>query len=163
MPDGSREARLHNDPVHYTEYDTRLAAYAVIADDRDRVLLALWNEAPEPLWTMPGGGVELDETPEQGAVREVREETGYDVELVRLLGADTHVVGVGDRPHVKDRPLKGVRLVYEARVVGGELRNELGGTTDEARWFPLDDVPSLPRVPLVDIAIGMWDRVGRSS
>ena len=91
----------------------------------------------------------------------MREETGYDVELVRLLGVDTHVVGVGDRPHVTDRPLKGVRLVYEARVVGGELRNELGGTTDEARWFPLDEVPSLARVPLVDIALAMDDSRSR--
>ena len=147
--------------MHYTEYDTRLAAYAVIVDDRERVLLALWNEAQEPLWTMPGGGVELHETPEQGAVREVQEETGYDVELVRLLGVHTHVVGVGDRPHVTDRPLKGVRLVYEARVVGGELRNELDGTTDEARWFPLDGVPSLARVPLVDLALEMCG--GRTS
>jgi len=144
-----------NGGVHYTEYDTRLAAYAVILDDAAQVLLALWNEAPEPLWTMPGGGVELDETVEQGVVREVREETGYDVELTRMLGVDTHVVGVGERPHVTDRPLRGVRLVYEARIVGGELRNELGGTTDEARWFPLAEVASLARVPLVDIALGM--------
>jgi 8-oxo-dGTP diphosphatase len=127
--------------VHYTEYDTRLAAYAAIIDDRGQVLLALWNEASEPLWTMPGGGVELDETPEDGVVREVREETGYDVVLERLLGIDSFVIGVGDRPHVTDRPLKNLRLVYEARVVGGELRNEVDGTTDEARWFPLERWP----------------------
>ena len=142
--------------MHYTEYDTRLAAYAVIVDDREQVLLALWNEATEPLWTMPGGGVELEETVEHGAVREVREETGYDVELVRLLGVHSHVVGVADRTRETERPLKGVRVVFEAHVVGGELRNELGGTTDEARWFPLSEVPSLPRVPLVDIALGMY-------
>ena len=152
-----------NAGVHYTEYDTRLAAYAVIVDDQGQVLLALWNEATEPLWTMPGGGVELEETFEQGAVREVLEETGYDVELVRLLGVESHVVGVGDRPHVTDRPLKGVRVVFEARVVGGELRNELDGTTDEARWIPLEEVASLARVPLVDIALGMYGQVGRAS
>lgn len=158
MTDRNREARLHNDPVHYTEYDTRLAAYAVIVDDNDRVLLALWNEAQEPLWTMPGGGVELEETVEQGAVREVREETGYDVELVRLLGVESHVVGVADLVAERDRPLKGVRVVFEARIVGGELRNELDGTTDEARWIPLAEVPSLARVPLVDIALEMRHR-----
>src|SRR4051794_21144736 len=62
--------------LHTTDYDSRLAAYAVIVDDHDRVLLALWNEMAEPLWTLPGGGVELDETVEAAAVREVREETG---------------------------------------------------------------------------------------
>ena len=42
--------------VHFTDYDTRLAAYAVIVDERRGVLLALWNEAEPPQWTMPGGG-----------------------------------------------------------------------------------------------------------
>lgn len=41
------------------DFDTRLGAYAVIVDDQNRVLLALWNEAAEPSWTLPGGGVEL--------------------------------------------------------------------------------------------------------
>ena len=45
---------------HYTDYDTRLAAYALIVDDRDRILLALWNEGAELRWTLPGGGVELE-------------------------------------------------------------------------------------------------------
>jgi hypothetical protein len=35
------------------------------------------------------------------------------------------------------------------------LRDEVGGTTDEARWFDLAAVPDLPRVSLVDIALGM--------
>jgi 8-oxo-dGTP diphosphatase len=78
--------------VDFGDYDTRLAAYAVVVDEEDRLLLALWNEGPAPEWTMPGGGVEFHETPAEGAVREVREETGYDVELGEVLGVDVHVV-----------------------------------------------------------------------
>jgi 8-oxo-dGTP diphosphatase len=141
--------------VDFRDYDTRLAAYALVLDDRERVLLALWNEGPEPEWTMPGGGVELDETPAEGAVRELLEETGYDVELGPLLGVDTHVVPAADRLDPPGRPMKSVRLVYRARVVGGELRHEVGGTTDEARWIPLAEVPSLRRVSLVDAALAM--------
>ena len=142
--------------MEFTEYDTRLAACAVVVDDQDRVLLALWNEAAEPQWTMPGGGVDLEEQAADGAVREVREETGYDVELVRLLGVDSHVIPPARRQLDTDRQMKAVRVVYEARVVGGELTREIGGTTDEARRFPLDEVASLPRVGLVDIALGLW-------
>jgi 8-oxo-dGTP diphosphatase len=40
--------------------------------------------------------------------------------------------------------------------VAGELANEVDGTTDEARWFLLADVPELPRVPLVDAALALW-------
>jgi 8-oxo-dGTP diphosphatase len=140
-------------PLHHTEYDSRLAAYAVVVDDHDRVLLALWNEVAEPLWTLPGGGVELDETVEEAVVRELREETGYDVELGRVLGVDTVVVPPDERTVDRDRWFRGIRVVYEATVSGGRLRHEVDGTTDEARWIPLADVPNLARVELVDVGL----------
>ncbi len=136
--------------MDFREYDTRLAAYALVVDDGARVLLALWNEADEPTWTLPGGGVEFDETVAEAAVREVREETGYDVELGPVLGIDSFTVA-----REGERPYRSVRVVFEARVVGGELANEVGGTTDEARWIPLDEVPALARVPLVDAGIAL--------
>ena len=145
--------------MEFTDYDTRLAAYAVIIDGSsgtDRVLLALWNEGDEPKWTLPGGGVELRESVEDGAVREVREESGYDVELTGLLGVHSYVVPPGRRFVRTRRPMRAVRVIYAARVVGGELTKEVGGTTDEARWFPLPEVVDLPQVGLVEIALEMW-------
>lgn len=143
-------------PLHHTEYDSRLAAYAVVVDDRDRMLLALWNEVAEPLWTLPGGGVELAESVEEGVVREVREETGYDVELGRLLGVNTFVVSPEERTVDRDRWFRGIRVIYEASVTSGRLRNEVDGTTDEARWIPLADVPDLARVDVVDAGLRLW-------
>jgi len=143
--------------MEFTDYDTRLAAYAVIVDDRDRVLLALWNEDADPQWALPGGGVDLEESAHEGAVREVREETGYDVVLDRLLGVDTHVIPPERRlTEGTDRPMKAVRVVFAATVVGGELTHEVDGTTDEARWFPLSEVADLPRVSIVDLALDLW-------
>ena len=165
MSNGTGPARLRDTPggvtrvlsctVDFRDYDTRLAAYALIVDDQERVLLARWNEGSEPQWTMPGGGVELDETPAEGAVRELREETGYDVDLLQVLGVDTFLVPAEDRIEPPGRPLKSVRVVYEARIVGGELRHEENGTTDEARWVPLSEVSSLRRVSLVDAALAL--------
>lgn len=130
-----------------TEYDARLAAYAVIERD-DHVLLALWNEPAEPLWTLPGGGVERHETVEEAAVREVREETGYDVELTGLLGVNTIAFERGGRP------LRHVQVVFSARIAGGVLTAEVDGTTDEARWIPRADVPGLRRVEQVEKFVG---------
>ena len=142
--------------------DVRVGAYAVLVDDRQRILLALWNEGPTPAWTVPGGGVEEGETPEEAAVREVREETGYDVELVRLLGEDRFTIAARDRLDGSGRALEGIRVVFEARIVGGELTDEVGGTTDEAAWIPIADVPGLDRVDLVDAALRLLsgDRSG---
>lgn len=141
--------------MDFTDYDTRLAAYAVILDEADRILLALRNVAPEPQWTLPGGGVELGETVEQAVVRELREETGYDVGVGPLLGIASWVVPAAERIISTDRPMKSVRVLFHATVVGGELTHEVQGTTDEARWVPLAEVPALPRVPVVDTALNL--------
>jgi 8-oxo-dGTP diphosphatase len=139
--------------MRFTDYDTRLGAYAVIQDEQDRILLALWNERGDGLWTMIGGGVELYEGPEQAAVREAAEETGYVVELTQMLGIDAHVVEPQQRWADTDRPLKFVQVIYAARIVGGELRNEVDGSTSEARWFSLDEVAELSRSGIVDRAL----------
>jgi 8-oxo-dGTP diphosphatase len=139
-------------------HDTRTGAYAVLVDDTGRVLLALWNQADPPAWTLPGGGVEPGEAPEDAAVREVREETGYDVELIRLLGEDRFTVPAGERRDGVPRPLVSVRHVFEARIVGGRLSAEVGGTTDVAAWIPIGEVTGLERVDLVDAALRLAQR-----
>lgn len=143
-----------------TGFETRLAAYAVVLDDRDRILLALWNEPARPRWTLPGGGVDLAETAPEGAVREVREETGYDVVLDTLLGVDSGVIPAEHRFVKTDRPMKAVRVIYAASVVGGALSREISGTTDEARWWPLVEVADLPHTQLVDVGLALL-RQGR--
>lgn len=136
--------------------DLRVAAYAVIVDEDDRLLLAHWNEGRRGAWTMPGGGLEPGEDPERAARREVREETGYRVAIEELLGIHSRVIPPGRRltPGLTE-PLHTLRIVYRARVTGGRLRNETDGSTDRAEWFPLAEVPSLQRVKLVDIALEM--------
>lgn len=49
-----------------------------------------------------------------------------------------------------------LRIVYEARVTGGELRHETNGSTDMAAWHALDEVSALDRVALVDVGLRLW-------
>ncbi len=132
--------------------DIRIAAYGVIIEG-DRILLAHWNEAGHTGWTLPGGGVEPGEDPADAARREILEETGHTAALRGLLGIDSHVVPPEERIRGGATPLHSLRIVYGAEVTGGALRNELDGTTDEASWFDLADIASIPRVELVDIGI----------
>jgi ADP-ribose pyrophosphatase YjhB (NUDIX family) len=131
--------------------DIRIAAYGVIIRE-DEILLSHWNEYGRSGWTLPGGGIEGAEHPAAAAKREIFEETGYEASVDRLLGIDTMVVPAAKR-HTGASPLYAMRVVYRASVLGGELRNEVGGSSDEAKWFPLAEVPRLKRVSLLDIAL----------
>ncbi|HYP73944.1 MAG TPA: NUDIX hydrolase [Microbacterium sp.] len=134
--------------------DLRVAAYAVVFEEERGLLLAHWHEARHPAWTMPGGGIDPGEDPADAVRREVEEETGYRVEVDELLGIDSRVIPSRRRTTPgADAPLHTIRIVYRAHVIGGALRDEIGGSTDRAAWFPLDEVAALPQVGLVDVAL----------
>src|SRR5699024_10629544 len=135
--------------MHFSEYDIRLAGYAVIVNDDDAILLSWFNggrERLQALWTLPGGGIELREGVEECKIREVMEETGYGVEVCRPL--TTHSFTESRCKHAfgasKPRPFKGARVVFEARITGGTLGTlEVGGTTDRAEWLSIDSLADI--------------------
>ncbi|UOB12890.1 NUDIX hydrolase [Streptomyces sp. HP-A2021] len=133
----------------------RVAAYAICV--RDGQILLARSPAPDgtPEWVVPGGGMEHGEDPYDTVRREVEEETGYRIEVTGLLGVDSsrRVFREGLGRAVDHHA---VRFVYEGRIIGGELRNEVGGSTDLAAWQDLDAVPGLVRVGMVDIALRLW-------
>jgi ADP-ribose pyrophosphatase YjhB (NUDIX family) len=135
--------------------DIRVAAYAVITDEDDRILLAHWNEGRHSAWTLPGGGLDPGEDPEHAVRREIREETGYRATVGQLLGIHSRVIPASQRIAESDEALHTLRIVYRARITGGSLRDEVDGSTDEARWFRLDEVQKLSRVKLVEIGLRM--------
>ncbi|MDO0914925.1 NUDIX hydrolase [Streptomyces sp. DT2A-34] len=134
----------------------RVAAYAICV--RDGQLLLARSPAPGGgfEWVLPGGGMEHGEDPYDTVVREVEEETGYLVEPVGLLGMDSvHRLFPGRRLR-RAVDHQGLRLVYEARITGGELRYETNGSTDMAAWHPLDTVTELTLVPMVVKGLALW-------
>lgn len=139
--------------MHFSDYDTRLAVYAAIVDDENRLLLAWWNGEGRgtPGWSMPGGGVEYEESLANAVEREVLEETGYVVKVGSPIAAHSFTVPDGGRD---GRPYKSVRIVFSAVIIGGRLgTTEVGGSTDFAEWMPLDHVENLDsKADIVDIA-----------
>jgi ADP-ribose pyrophosphatase YjhB (NUDIX family) len=108
----------------------RIGVYAVIFD-QERVLLA--HRRDIDWWNLPGGGMEQDETVEEAMRREVREETGLDVVVERLIG-------VYSKPQKQE-----VVLTFRCRVVGGAL--SATEESRECRFFSPDALPenTLPK------------------
>lgn len=102
----------------------------VLSPDRQQVLLHrrefFW------LWDLPGGGIEKTESGAQAAVRETREETGFQIEIERLVGRYLcqSVYGAGDQ----------LTYVYCGRAVGGRPKR-FGLETTDLRWFPVAQPP----------------------
>lgn len=130
----------------------RVAAYALVHED-ERVLLVRAGPASTTpgTWFLPGGGVEHGEHPEQALVREVEEETGYRCAPTGLLHVHSSSTELPDR----GTALHTIGLVYGAELRGGELRNEVAGSSDTAAWHPLDAALALPLAPFVaDVLAG---------
>jgi len=76
------------------EYPTRpiVSVGAVVIRDCSVLLVKRDQEPSKGLWSIPGGVIELGESLEHAVQREVREETGIDVKIVRLLDVADHIV-----------------------------------------------------------------------
>ncbi|MCK4761998.1 MAG: thiamine phosphate synthase [Candidatus Aminicenantes bacterium] len=109
------------------------ATAAVVINKQDEILLVKRNVDPQKgEWCLPGGFVEIDETPEQGCVRELREETGLDAETDRLVG-----VYLSLNPYYKSVLIIGFTMKNAAG------RIEAGDDSDEAAYFKLERMPPL--------------------
>jgi 8-oxo-dGTP diphosphatase len=135
----------------------RVAAYAVIVRAGDVLLSRLAPSISEAeMWTLPGGGIEFGEHPDDAAVREVYEETGLRCRLGRPLwiGSAHRSVDREDAP----TEMHSVRIVYDAWVAADAPDPrvvEVDGSTVDARWLPLADVEAgiVPTVPMVRDAL----------
>jgi thiamine-phosphate diphosphorylase len=107
------------------------ATAAVVVDPGGQVLLVKRNREPKAgQWCLPGGYLELDETPEQGCLRELKEETGLSGEILRWEGNEH-----GTNPFYKAIIVMGYRI----KDYKGTLR--AGDDCDEVRFFKPEEMP----------------------
>lgn len=103
-----------------------IGVFAIILDKDNKVLLC--HRQDHDLWNLPGGGLEENETPEMGVVREVREETGLNVVVEKITGVYSK----------KDK--NEIVFSFLCRVVGGELT--LNDEADQILYFDLKSIPN---------------------
>ena len=146
------ESRVDCPACGFVSYaSSKATAGALVLDDKGRILLA--RRAVEPdlgHWDIPGGFLEEGEHPLDGLKRELREETGLEVEPLELLGIWMDRYG-GDSTAQST-----LNLFWTARVIGGEARpaDDVG----ELAWFEPSALPAPDELafPCVGLALDAW-------
>lgn len=109
-----------------------VAVDGVVLSDGRILLIRRAKEPYKGFWALPGGFLEEGETVEEGVVREVKEETGIDVEVLRM-------VGVYSKPERDPRGTVSVAFLCSALT-----KDPRGGDdAEEARWFPVEELKGL--------------------
>jgi len=107
---------------------------ALIVNEQGKILLARRSinaRNEKGMWELPGGCVKFNEKLEDAVKREVREELGIDVEVVRHIITRNHI-------------LPGQHWVtpaYLCRIIRGEPKNMELEKCDEIGWFSMDELP----------------------
>ncbi len=115
-----------------------VSAAVVVANPDDEILLV---ESPRRGWEIPGGQVELNESIQDAALREVREESGILVELLGLAGVFQNV------------PKSICSFLFKAKPIGGALQTS--GESTRVGWFPVPSALTMVSRPTMRARIEM--------
>jgi 8-oxo-dGTP pyrophosphatase MutT (NUDIX family) len=120
---------------------------AIVLDEQGRILMI--HKTDNDLWALPGGGHEIGESIAETVVREVYEETGYDVEVTGISGTYTnprHVMAYNDG-EVRQQ----FSIAFRAKLIGGEARTS--SESREVRWVLPAELASLDIHPSMRLRI----------
>lgn len=137
----------YNDPCAPAANSVVPSSTAVVTDAHDRMVLV--RRRDNDLWALPGGAMELGESIVDAAVREVKEETGLDVEITGLVGVYTnphHVMAYTDG-EVRQQ----FSLCFSTRLLGGVLQTDSEST--DIAWASLEALASLDMHPSMRLRI----------
>jgi ADP-ribose pyrophosphatase YjhB (NUDIX family) len=131
----------------------RIAAYAVIRDETQKVLLVRASQlsGSPGSWSLPGGAVAHGEHPNETVVRETAAETGLSI---AVRGLSDVLADMRALPH-RGVMLHTDRVIYTAGIRGGSLRARVDQPTDLAQWFSPDEMAELPLRRFTAVALGL--------
>lgn len=108
-------------------------AFVVLFKDNSQREVFLVHRSDKPVWNLPGGGIETDESPDKAVIREAFEETGFKIKLIRKAGLYQNI-------DIKTGDIWNIVYLYTGRVLSGTFRPEFPSCKGE--WFSVDRLPS---------------------
>ena len=120
----SNEKIINQNPVDNRAKFT-VGVFGIIFDEQNRILLT--HRRDYDLWNLPSGGLESREPPWEGVKREVKEETGFEVKVIKLVGV------YSKRDH------NDLALSFLCKIIGGQAT--LNDEADQIEYFEVDKMP----------------------
>ena len=133
----------YHDPAAPQANSLVVGSSAVVVDDEGLILLQRRSDSGN--WALPGGAMDIGETLAQSAVREVKEETGFDVRIDRIIGIysdPAHVFAYADGEVRQE-----FSICLACTIVGGSLA--VSHESTDVRFFTFNEVPSLTMHPSI--------------
>lgn len=110
---------------------------AIVVDGENRILLQRRSDSGN--WALPGGAMDIGETLAESAIREVKEETGFDVQIQRIVGIysnPAHVFAYDDGEVRQE-----FSICLACTIKGGSL--QVSSESTAVKFFALEDVPGI--------------------
>ncbi|NGN67646.1 NUDIX domain-containing protein [Streptomyces sp. A7024] len=134
----ARRTEYYDDPDAPKPNSLVVAASAIVTDEVGRILLQ--RRRDNGLWALPGGGMDVEDSLPGTAVREVKEETGLDIEITGLAGTYTdprHIIAYSD-----GEVRRQFNICFTSRITGGEL--SISDESTELRFTAPEEIAALP-------------------
>ena len=127
----------YHDPSAPNANSLVVGSSAIVMDGESRILLQRRSDSGN--WALPGGTMDIGETLAESAIREVREETGFDVQIKRIVGvySDPGHVFAYDDGEIRQE----FSICLACTIKGGSLR--VSGESTAVEFFALEDIAEI--------------------
>ncbi|KEI34977.1 NUDIX hydrolase N-terminal domain-containing protein [Allofrancisella frigidaquae] len=115
-------------------YPTPQPGVRVVIFENNKLLMAQDVDTPDE-WTIPGGWCDIDLSPVETCIKEVKEETGFDIKVTKFLAL------IDRNKHIQSEIYNVYSIVFLAEIIGGE--NNPNFEVNEVKFFDMDNLPKL--------------------
>ena len=126
----------------------RVGVGVIIEKNGEILLIKRTNVHGEGTWSTPGGHLEYKESPEECAIREVKEETGVDISDVRFKGISNDLFEESGKHYVT--------VWMEGKYLSGKPVVDAGHEASDIGWFSWDELPRKLFLPLKNLVEGRF-------